>query len=617
MKLRSEVQPVLRVLANQVYGLDVYQRGYVWADQEIGAFLADLEDYAAEWSADPAASPWFLGAMIVERRPDRAFIVDGQQRLVTLSLFLLAAFRRAGRGQRGPIQLALGGEGRDLAMPIDVDRYRQVFNALAQEEDFPPDPSWDADQARIAAAHYRMRDWLNRMGGEGELSGLVDGVLRRTLVDVLTVRDTEQAYRMFAGLNARGRPLSTVEALKSVLLIRVPDAEKRRFAEDWDRARIDAETRGGAASANPTLEGLKAALIARYAPEDALPAGMGGKELKTIRTNPFEWLTQDSAWRPSATRIAEELPFFFRLYGRLAGLAGAPTQGAEALHFLGEAGPPIAAWAPLVMAPLDPRAADPAENASKAAAVIAFLDIAAARMAWRPGWMTPAQARDGLIRLIPQLRGCNVEELAYRLVSALHESFGRKLETHAKLRIGPGGLSPRAARALLGRLTAYVEAYASRPVGDYGVFMAQTGRRFDPAPLVPASEEAAAGVPVDEELLQRRDRLGALVLAESSLAQALAGRSPEERLALLDRAGNALAALASTAPQKDARVLAGLGETARRLAPPALGMSADWIAARQEGYAALGERVWSPNRILEAAADPHPRLVAALGLERR
>ena len=80
------------------YIVPVYQRPYVWGPLEIGQLLTDVVDLALRRRDDPSAR-CFLGPIVLAPTPyavgasvHRQLLLDGQQRLVTLTL-LLAAIR--------------------------------------------------------------------------------------------------------------------------------------------------------------------------------------------------------------------------------------------------------------------------------------------------------------------------------------------------------------------------------------------------------------------------------------------------------------------------------------------------------------------------------------------
>jgi len=59
-----------------------YQRSYSWEIKQVEQFLIDLEEQHR--------SGYYLGQILFEETPDTHFVVDGQQRLTTICLFMAA-----------------------------------------------------------------------------------------------------------------------------------------------------------------------------------------------------------------------------------------------------------------------------------------------------------------------------------------------------------------------------------------------------------------------------------------------------------------------------------------------------------------------------------------------
>lgn len=87
----------IRELLNGVkYSIDYYQREYKWQDKQIRELLDDLsEKFLEEFDeAHPRSRVadyprYFLGSIIISKKDGVAYIVDGQQRLTSLTLLLL------------------------------------------------------------------------------------------------------------------------------------------------------------------------------------------------------------------------------------------------------------------------------------------------------------------------------------------------------------------------------------------------------------------------------------------------------------------------------------------------------------------------------------------------
>src|SRR3954468_17362187 len=86
----------VRGLLGEKYGIDYYQREYRWRRQDVEAMLEDLETrFMANFTPGDLRqkvqqySHYFLGPIVVSRKEGRHFLIDGQQRLTTLTLLLI------------------------------------------------------------------------------------------------------------------------------------------------------------------------------------------------------------------------------------------------------------------------------------------------------------------------------------------------------------------------------------------------------------------------------------------------------------------------------------------------------------------------------------------------
>src|ERR1039458_1190647 len=87
---------VRELLAGRKYSIDYYQREYKWLTKQVAELIDDLstkflESYESghERSAVAEYGHYFLGSIIVSDMDGEKFIIDGQQRLTTVTLLLI------------------------------------------------------------------------------------------------------------------------------------------------------------------------------------------------------------------------------------------------------------------------------------------------------------------------------------------------------------------------------------------------------------------------------------------------------------------------------------------------------------------------------------------------
>lgn len=186
-----------------------------------------------------------MGALVVEGKSDREFlIIDGQQRLATLSILGLAAIQQlnrlaeagtdaeANRERAGAIRSRFVGE-KDPASLVESSKLFLNSTDDAFYQDYlvqlrsPLNPRGLPKSNRLlweCFAYFRAQlEASPAIGRDGVgLAGLLAETAGRQLMFILiTVDDELNAYTVFETLNARGLELSATDLLKNYLFSRL------------------------------------------------------------------------------------------------------------------------------------------------------------------------------------------------------------------------------------------------------------------------------------------------------------------------------------------------------------------------------------------------------------
>lgn len=92
--IHGVAKTISEVLQQKKYPIDYYQREYKWAAKQLAELVTDLTAKFLELH-DPgharqkvAEYPgYFLGSIIISQKGSQPFVVDGQQRLTSLTRF--------------------------------------------------------------------------------------------------------------------------------------------------------------------------------------------------------------------------------------------------------------------------------------------------------------------------------------------------------------------------------------------------------------------------------------------------------------------------------------------------------------------------------------------------
>ena len=239
--LNTRTTNYLELVGNgRSYVVPAYQRDYSWEEEQ----WEDLWMDVMELRQNPDASH-YMGALVVEAKSDREFlIIDGQQRLATLSLLALAIIKKlndlandthetdANReraeglrnrfiGEKNPASLI---ESSKLSLNQTDDPFYQDYLIQLRPPLNPRGLSYSNRQLWKCFQYFRKEvDSIQeiRTNGEKLAELLAETVGRQLMFILITVDDELNAYTVFETLNARGLELSTTDLLKNYLFSRI------------------------------------------------------------------------------------------------------------------------------------------------------------------------------------------------------------------------------------------------------------------------------------------------------------------------------------------------------------------------------------------------------------
>ena len=251
MDISPDKQNIDELFGTTSYYIDFYQRDYKWNDEPVRRLLDDIfyafdVAYEANKALDPspetvaAKYPWYyLNTYVTNTIDGRVYVVDGQQRLTTLTLILISLLHRADAAKsklKDWVSSKIAGQaGYQKQFWMNHERQIDTLQALFDNTDAVPTTS--------GVTALNMRDNYNlitRYLGEklNELHRLETFIfyfLRRLVLINLAVEQTDVPM-VFEVINDRGVKLRPYEILKGKLLGQIDKLElaSGKFNEKWD-----------------------------------------------------------------------------------------------------------------------------------------------------------------------------------------------------------------------------------------------------------------------------------------------------------------------------------------------------------------------------------------------
>jgi len=265
MEVNPEKQNIHTLFSTTNYHIDFYQREYKWKDDTVLQLINDIfyhfeQSYSEHSNLDPSEQNvvknyawYYLNTYITNKAGNKMFVVDGQQRLTTLTLMLIALYHMCGSDKFNSADLRewvkskiLGvGAGGKKQFWMAHDKRELLMRALFDGSEASEDLLNDGITARHIIDNYDVikKELSNRLPSRHKLDTFIFYFLCMVVIINLDVERTDVPM-VFEVINDRGVRLQPYEILKGKLLGDIDTSEVDQYADIWDEALHKIEDRG-------------------------------------------------------------------------------------------------------------------------------------------------------------------------------------------------------------------------------------------------------------------------------------------------------------------------------------------------------------------------------------
>jgi hypothetical protein len=217
------------------YIIPKFQRDYAWEQEQWEDLWADITELDKEYYH-------YMGYVVLQRKSDNTFeVIDGQQRLITLSIIVLAALKQIEKliaanqdvdantariqvnrekyiGFKHPVTLTMNNK-------LTLNRNNAIYFKKMSEDLLP------ANSRNLSTTNKLLRKAFEffekqSMGLTGEkIAQKIYDISKGMIFTKIVVDDDLNAYKVFETLNARGVQLSTPDLLKNYIFSVVAQAD--------------------------------------------------------------------------------------------------------------------------------------------------------------------------------------------------------------------------------------------------------------------------------------------------------------------------------------------------------------------------------------------------------
>lgn len=601
---------IIEVLQKKKYSIDFYQREYKWGRAQLAELITDLTSKFLQLYS-PGDKPsavggypgYYLGSIIVSQKGAQSFIVDGQQRLTTLTLLLTYLRRLQAELETAEVNiddLVYSDSYGEKSFNLDVEDRSECMHGLFERGEYDA-PAEAVESVHNLVARYTEIDGLFPDELKGEpLPHFIYWLTGRVQVIQITAYNDDDAYAIFETMNDRGLKLSPADMLKGYLLANIDDGEPRVKANDlWRMWMRRLEDLGEGLSS----DFLKTWLRSQYSTKirerkkDAKP-----QDWDRIGTEFHRWLRNDSKRiglvSPDAFRefVTRDLDFFARRYEAIA-RAEDSFDPASPLRFIRfNADRRFTLQDQMLLAPLTAED-DAATIETKLELVGRCLDVLLAWRVWNNRATDYSAMQYAMTTLMFRSRGLSVTELARVLYDYLlneSETFDSndELVVHQQNR---GQL-----HAILARLTDHITV-SSGLASNYVELTGGTGVKYEVEHVwANHPERHTDDFAHEAEFARHRNRIGGLLLLPKQHNGSYNDETFEQKRPRYFSQNLLAASLDPQAYEKNPGFLRYRDATGLEFRAYDR-FTAESIVERGELYRDIAKQVWNPDDLLRVA----------------
>lgn len=234
--------------ADSFYQMPEYQRPYSWDKERVEQLWFDLVEAYKNYIEDSTVdSNYFLGSLVVVKNGQGYDVIDGQQRMTTLTI-LFCVLRDLDKLNlpdtrmnkvKHSIKDLLGGKER-LKLTTQLNNQAlfettvinkinfQASKAKIEENRFLQTAFYFKsliEESQNPSSHYYIND----------LSGFIKYIFEQTTLIRVVCYDESFAIKLFTVLNDRGLDLASSDIIKAYLLQKLSEDKRSSFVEVWKR----------------------------------------------------------------------------------------------------------------------------------------------------------------------------------------------------------------------------------------------------------------------------------------------------------------------------------------------------------------------------------------------
>ncbi|OJV36484.1 MAG: hypothetical protein BGO29_03900 [Bacteroidales bacterium 36-12] len=541
-KIEAHDRSITEVLDDKKYTVDYFQREYKWEERHIEQLVSDLtSSFLNEYRPDHKRkeienyNSYYLGPFVVSVKDGQRSIIDGQQRLTSLTLLLIYLNnlqKELGISEKLE-SLIFSEKYGEISFNIQVDERISCMESLFNKGEYELKESDDESTFNMAARYSNIEKAFPEEIKNSVLPFFIDWLKYNVvLVEIIAYSD-ENAYTIFETMNDRGLNLTPTEMLKGFILSKFEDSKKRQKANElWKTSMQELHSY----DKDEDQRFIQAWFRAQYA-ETIRPGKAGSKneDFEKIGTRFHSWfrdnldkvgIEQDDS-EAFQIFIDKDFKFFLNAYKNVLTAERKLSESLQHIFYIKRWGIANSLSYPLLLASLKP--SDNSETVLQKMDLVArYIEAFVVRRSVNFRKFASSSIRYTMYTLVKEIRRTEIHELKAILKRKLEEmeepwSGIQNFRLHGQNRVF--------VKFLLSRITSYIEQQSGFNSSFEKYYHNPGGKSFEVEHIwADKFSNHKDEFEQESDFQEYRNRIGALVLLPRGTNQSYGAKPFSEKL---------------------------------------------------------------------------------------
>jgi len=539
-KIEASDKTINELLKDKKFFIDYFQREYRWQEKHMLTLIEDLSNaflksYKEEDKRSDVAGyqSYYLGPVVFSMTDGKNSIIDGQQRITSITLFLiyLNHLQKENESQVNIENLVFSEKYGEKSFNMTDDDRQSVLKGLFEDGQYQLKDQEDETVVNIVERYNDIdQSFPEELAGD-TLPYFIDWFIGNVVLVKITAYSDENAYTIFETMNDRGMNLTATEMLKGYVLSKISNSKERsEINELWKSHIKDLHD----LNSNADLDFFKTWFRAKYAISvRPRKADSENKDYEQIGTRLHDWFKNNHSEKFKLSTSSHfydffenEFDYYVKAYKFIWDKAITYDPECPHLFYINHWGIAASLQDAMLLAPLH-IADDYATMVKKMDTVARFIENYTVRRSVNFMKFGASSIQYTFFNIIKSIRNLGLDELKGVLANEiinLDQTFNAipKFRLHQQ--------NKKFVKHLLSRITAFVDQSVGRDV-TYQNYQEPKGKKFEIEHLWSNHfEEHRDEFDQEWEFAETRNSIGALVLLPNGTNQSFNSDNYKDKL---------------------------------------------------------------------------------------